>query len=448
MELREVRYAARSLRKSPGFSAAAILTLALGIGANTAVFSVLQGVVLAPLPYQDPDRLVLVLVYNRTLKYPTYHSYPDFLDWKRQSRSLEQIAAYSNQGFDLTNPGAPEHLSGKEVTSGFFSTLGVKLALGREFSAEEDRFGGMPAAILSDRIWRERFASSPQALGRAITLNGADYTVVGVLPSDFRFGNENADAYTALGHDDPFVRNDRTNHDVASIARMRPGVSLGQARAELNAVQAEIDRQNPTTERGLEAYIEPLKHSIVGDVSNTLLLLLGAVALVLLIACANVANLLLARSAGRSREFSVRLALGANRMQVMRQVVTESVLLAMAGGIVGLAVAKLGLKALLLTFGQSLPRLENIGFDGPVLFFALAASIAVGMLFGLLPALKSSSADLQGSLQQGGRGLTGGPYRTQSVLVVRSSGAGVDSLEWCKFAVPHDSQFVGGESRV
>lgn len=417
MEVREVRYATRSLKKSPGFALAAILTLALGIGANAAIFSVLEGVVLAPLPFRDPDRVVLVLLNNLALKYPTYLSYPDFLDWQRQSRSFEQMAAFSQRGFDLTNPGPAEHLAGREVTAGFFSTLGVKPALGRNFSVEEDRFGGSPAAIISDRVWRGRFSASPAALGKVITLSGVDHAVVGILPRGFRF-DEDADVYTALGHDPPLLRADRTIHDVGCVARLKPGITIGQAQAELNAVQEGIDRLNPNTERGLATFIEPLKHAIVGDVSRTLALLLGAVGLVLLIASANVANLLLARSAARTREFAVRLALGAKRAHVIRQIITECVLLSLAGGALGLVLAKWLLGIVLAAWSEALPRADNIGVNLPVLLFAFGASLIVGVLFGLLPALKSSRTDLQGSLREGGRGVAAGHRRTQGVLVV------------------------------
>ena len=219
--LRDIRYASRSLRKSPAFAAAAILTLALGIGANTAIFSVLEGVALSPLPYHEPDRLVLAALYNRTLGYATNLSYPDFLDWQRSSRSFEQIAAFKVQGFDLSSPGAPEHVDGKEVSSNFFSALGVKLGLGRDLSPEEDRTGGMPAVVISNRLWQDRFAGSPATLGKTITLDGVDYTIVGVLRPGFRFGNHQADVYTTLGRTDPLFRNDRTVHDILCVARLR-----------------------------------------------------------------------------------------------------------------------------------------------------------------------------------------------------------------------------------
>jgi predicted permease len=417
MGVETIRYGLRQLLRNPGFALVAVITLALGIGANTAIFSVVDGVVLAPLPYREPDRLALVLIYNRTLKYPTYLSYPDFLDWQRRSRSFEQIAAYTPQGFALTNPGTAEHVDGNEISSNFFSTLGVKLALGRDISSQEDSYGGAPAVVISNRLWRDRFSGNPAALGKPITLNGVNYTIVGVLQPGFRFGNQQADVYTPIGQADPVQRNDRTVHDIACIARLQPRLSIGQAQAEMNTVQEHIDQLNVATERGLGTYIVPLKQFLVGDVGATLLLLLGAVGLVLLIACANVANLLLARSAARTREFAVRLALGANRAQIVRQLVAESVLLSLIGGALGLAIAHWGLKAVLAAVPR-MPRNENIGVNPSVLLFTFGVSMAVGIVFGLLPALKSSKTDLQAGLKEGGRGSAGGHHRTQHVLVV------------------------------
>lgn len=413
-----LRYGFRQLRRSPGFTLVAVITLALGIGANTAIFSVLDGVVLAPLPFREPDRLVIVALYNRNLQSATYLSYPDFLDWQRDSRSFEQIAAFTREGFDLTSPGTPEHVSGMEVSSGFWSTLGVNLALGRELSPEEDRPGGMPAAVISDRLWRERFAGATGALGKTIALNGVDCAIVGILRPGFRFYNQQADVYTSIGQGDPLQRKDRTIHNILSIARLRPEVSITQAQAEMNTVQEHIDQLNPATERGQGTSVESLKRVFVGDVSGTLLLLLGAVGLVLLIACANVANLMLARSAVRTREFAVRLALGANRMQIVRQLLSESVLLALIGGTLGSVFAQWGLKGMLSAIPANLPRAENIRLNASVLLFTFAVSMTVGIVFGLLPALKSSNTGLHAGLKEGGRGSAGVHHRAQRGLVV------------------------------
>ena len=416
--LQDIHYGLRILGKSPGFTIVAILTLALGIGANTAIFSVVQGVLLAPLPYSEPERLVLVWQYNLTLKHPISVSYPDFLDWQRDARSFQQMAAFDSQDRDLTSPGTPEHLAGKEISSGFLSVLGVKPILGREFSPEEDKRGGLRAVIISNRLWRNRFAASTAALGKSVTLDGVDYTVVGVLPENFRVLGEAADVYVPPGQGDPLIFGDRTIHPILCVARLKPGVTLAQSEAEMGAIQEHLDRLYPSADAGLGANVKPLKHEFVADVSGTLLMLLGAVGIVLLIACANVANLLLARSAARTREFAIRAALGASGARIVRQLVTESVLLSLAGGALGLALAKWGVRPVLATLPGSLPRTENIGVNVPVLLFALVVSVAVGILFGLAPALQSSRADLQASLKSGGRGSTSPHHRAQSSLVI------------------------------
>src|SRR6201987_3128350 len=415
--LADLRYALRMLRKNPGFAAIAILTLALGIGANTAIFSVVEGVILAPLPYFQPDRLVMV--WENNPRFPrVFVSYPNFLDWQHSARSFRQMAAFMEQGVDLTGPGAPEHLDGKEISSGFFGTLGAKLTLGREFSPEEDRRGGTPVVIISNRLWRNRFDGSAEALGKSVTLDGVDYTIVGVTPPGFRLEHD-ADVSTPLGRSDPLILNDRAGHDgIFSVARLKPGVTVSQGQAEMNTIQNGLDQLYPDANRDLGIYIQPLKHEIVGDVGGTLLLLLGAVGLVLLIACANVANLLLARSAARSREFAVRSALGANRTRLVRQLLTESVLLSLAGAGLGLLIAMLGVRSVLAAVPEILPRTENVTVNGAVLLFTLVVSIAVGILFGLVPALKSWNADLQASLKEGARGSTSAHHRAQSSLVI------------------------------
>jgi putative ABC transport system permease protein len=414
----DLRFAVRVLRKNPGFAAVAVLTLALGIGANTAIFSMVQGVLLAPLPYREPDRLVTVWLNNFRLQSPTDLSYRDFMDWERSAPPFEKMSAYAWRSFDLSSPGNPEHLEGREISSNFLNTLGVGLALGREFSLEEDRNGGSPVAIISNGLWRDRFGGSVTALGKSIVLDGVETTVVGVLQPGFRFGTDYADVYIPIGQRKLVDANDRTAHDVVCVARLKRGVSLSQADAEMNAIQDSIDRLNPETEQGLGAKILPAKELLVGDVRGTLLLLLGAVGVVLLIACANVANLLLARSAERAREFSIRAALGAGRGRIVRQLVTESVLLAVLGGVLGVVAAKWGLHAALATLAADLPRSDNIRVNASVLFFALGVSIMVGILFGLAPAFRSSRADLQPSLKEGGRGSTSGHHRMQSGLVI------------------------------
>lgn len=414
----DLRYAIRVLRKSPGFTTVAVLTLALGIGANTAIFSVVEGVLLAPLPYREPDRLVLMWLNNFKLKSITNLSYADFLDWQRGARSFEKMTAYAWRGFDLSSPGTPLHLQGREISANFFATLGVEPRLGREFSTEEDRIGGAPVVIISNGLWGDRFGRSKMAIGKSMVLDGVEATIVGVLPPGFRFGTDDADIYMPIGQRKLVEQNDRTVHNVVCVARLKAGVSLGQAEAEMNAVQDVIDRLHPDTEVGLGAKLTPLKEQLVGDVRGTLLLLLGAVGVVLLIACANVANLLLVRTAARTREFSIRLALGAGRGRMVWQLVTESVLLSLLGGALGLVGAKWGLNAALATAASSLPRNENVRVNVSVLLFTLGVAIAGGILFGLAPALKCSKIDLQRSLKEGARGSTRGHHRAQSSLVV------------------------------
>jgi predicted permease len=420
--IQDLRFGLRMLRKSPGFTAVAVLTLALGIGANTAMFSVMQGVVLAPLQYVNSDRLVMV--WENNPRFPrTWVSYPNFRDWQRSARSFQQMAAFRQEGVDFAGPGTPEHLNGKEISSGFFSILGTELTLGREFSPEEDRFGGNPVAIITNRLWRNRFEGSPKALGKSLTLGGVDYTIIGVTP----FGvtalgsplEDDAAVYTPLGQSDPLILNDRAAHNgIYALARLAHGVTLAQAQAEISSIQNGLDHLYPDANRDLGIYIEPLKQFVVGDAGKMLLLLSGAVGLVLLIACANVANLLFARAAARVREFAVRLALGANRARLLRQLLTESVLLSLLGAGLGLLFAILGVKLVPAAVSDNLPRSENIAVNGPVLLLTLCASIAVGILFGLAPALKSWNSDPQASLKEGGRGSTVAHNRTQNILVI------------------------------
>jgi predicted permease len=415
--VQDLRYGVRMLAKAPGFTAVAVLTLALGIGANTAIFSVVQGVLLSPLPYAQPDRLVMIMESNPRFAH-VWVSYPNFRDWQRHAQSFLQMAAFRQQGYDLTNPGIPEHVDGNAVTAGFFETLGVRLTLGRDFSPEEDQHGGAHALIISDRLWKNRFAQDPQVLGKPMTLDGVEYFIVGVLPRDFRFWND-ADVYTPLGQADPLIINARGSHDgIGAIARLKPKVGVSQAKAEMSTIQNALDQLYPDDNRDLGIDVMPLKRELVGDVSGILVMLLGAVGLVLLIACANVANLFLARSAARSREFGIRAALGANRARLLRQLITESVFLSLAGGALGVLIAIPVVESLIASFPGSLPRSANIGVNAPVLLFTFGVSIVVGIFFGLAPALKRWNADLQASLKDGGRGSAGARNRTQSSLVI------------------------------
>jgi predicted permease len=415
--LEDLRYALRQLRNNPGFTAVAIVTLALGIGANTAIFSVVQSVVLAPLHYLAPDRLVMV--WENNPRFPrVWNSYPNFQDWQHGAQSFRQMAAFRQQGVDLTSPGAPSHLKASQISLGFFSTLGAELALGREFTAQENQPGGVPAAIISNHLWKERFSGSPEALGKGVTVDGVNLSIVGVAPPGFRL-NVDADVYTPLGQLEPLILNNRGSHDgIFTFARLKTGVSISQAQAEMSTIQNRLDRLYPNDNRDLGIYVEPLKQAIVGDAGQTLAMLLGAVGLVLLITCANVANLVLARSVGRGKEFAIRSALGANRGRLARQLLTESVILSLTGACLGSLVAFWGIRSVLAAMPEILPRTEDISVNAPVLLCILIVSLAVGLLAGLAPALRSWSADPQISLKEGGRGSTVVHRRTQSSFVV------------------------------
>ncbi|PYP87523.1 MAG: ABC transporter permease [Candidatus Angelobacter sp. Gp1-AA117] len=413
---RDLKYGIRTLAKSPGFTIIAVLTLALGIGANTAIFSVVNSVVLAPLPYRQPDQLVIVWAKNPAGRYIA-PSYPDFQDWQRDTHSFQEMAAFNSHAYDVTHPGVPEHLDGCQISPGFFRTLGVNLVMGRDFSSEENRAGGAPVAIISEHVWKNHFTGSAAALGKTITMDGASYTVIGVAPSTIDIGGT-IDVYTPVLQGNPLTVSDRRTHAFVPVARLKPGTSIAQAEADAAAVEKKLGELYPKFDQGLSAGIVPLKEALVGDVSGMLLMLLGSVGVVLLIACANVASLLLARSAAREREFAIRSALGAQRFRLIGQMVTESVLLSLAGGGLGLLLAKWGVRPLLAAVPGDVPRTINAGLNPAVLLFTFAVSIAVGILFGLLPALKSSGVHPQTALKAGGRGAIGTHHRIHGSLVV------------------------------
>jgi putative ABC transport system permease protein len=420
--VQDLRYALRQLRKNPGFTTVAILTLALGIGANTAIFSIVEGVLLAPLHYQQPGRLVMI--WGSNPRFPqVWNSYPNFQDWQRSSSSFQEMAAFREQGVDLTSPGAASHVRTGQISTGFFNTLGVRLGFGREFTSQENQRGGAAVAVISNRLWRQRFAGSSEALGNTVTVDGVNYSIVGIAPANFHF-EDDVDIYTPLGQVDPLVLNNRGSHDgMFTVARLKAGVSISQSQAEMSSIQDRLDHLYPTDNRDLGIYVEPLKQAIVGNVGQILGLLLGAVCLVLVIACANVSNLLLARSAARNREFAIRSALGATRGRVARQVLAENVLLSLAGACAGIALAFFALKFVLPVVPEVLPRSEDVTLNIPVLLYALGVSLLAGILFGLLPALKSSSADPQTSLKEGGRGTTHVSRRAQSSFIFVQVGA-------------------------
>ncbi|HEX4604102.1 MAG TPA: ABC transporter permease [Candidatus Angelobacter sp.] len=412
----DLSYTLRSLRKTPGFTLVAVLTLALGIGANTAIFSVVDAVILAPLPYNHPEQLVLVWQTNPQGRNIS-PSYPDFQDWQHNTHSFQDMAAIGWQSRDLTGPGSPEHLNGWLIGSGFFRTMGANPIVGRDFTPEEDQRGGAFVAIISERVWKDRFSGGKAVLGKTVTMDGDDYTIVGVAPSGINLGGV-IDVYTPISQGDALVVNDRRAHAFVAIGRLKPGTSVTEANADTNTVEKNLGDLYPKFDQGLSTRIVPLKEALVGDVSATLMMLLGSVGLVLLIACANVASLMLARAASREREFAIRAALGAKRIRIVWQMVAESLLLSLAGGTLGLLLARVAVRPLFMAVPGEFPRPEHIGLNSAVLLFTLGTSVIVGIVFGLIPALKTWNANQQPSLQQGGRGSTSLHHRTQSSLVV------------------------------
>src|SRR5690242_2234315 len=412
----DVRYGLRVFLKNPGFSAVAVLTLALGIGANSALFSVVNGVLLNPLPFTNPNELVAVYSQTGTFQESSI-SYPNFLDWQKDNHSFAYLGAVRGDDFNMTGVGEPERLHAHMISADFFPALGLQPLLGRNFTPEEDRAGAGPVALLSDGIWKRKFGSSPEVLGRSITLNGKVYTVVGVATGHIT-GLSATDVYVPIGQwNDPTFRDRRVSMGMNSIGRLKPGVSIEQARADMNRVAENLAAAYPEADKGSGVTLVPLKTDVVGDVRGILLVLLGAVSFVLLIACANVANLLLARSTGRAREFAIRSALGASPVRVVRQLLTESVLLSLTGGCIGLALAKAGTKLILAALPQTLPRVEEISLDAHVLLYTLGISFLTGIAFGLVPALKALHPDTHETLKEGGRGSSGARHRTQSIFV-------------------------------
>jgi predicted permease len=413
----DLRYAIRMFLKSPGFAAIAVLTLALGIGANTVLFSVVNGVLLNPLPYRHSEQLVAV--YGKAPGFDQGPvAYLNFLDWQQQAQTFSSMDVYRNQDYNFTGRSEGQRLSGYMISAGFFSTLGVKPILGRTFRYDDDQVGAAPVVILGGGLWKRKFGSSPSIVGESLTLNGTSYIVVGVMPSSFTFYGHDRDVYTPIGQwNDSSFRDRRIAVSAHTVGRLKPGVTLSQARADMDVVARNLAAAYPVADKEVGVTLVSMKEDIVGNVQPFLLVLLAAVGFLLLIACANIANLLLARSMGRSREFAVRAALGASHMRVIRQLLTESVLLAGLGGALGVLLASWGIKAALNTLPGTLPRANEISLDGRVLLFTMALSLFAAIVFGLAPALKSSKVNLQGILKEGGRGSSSGRHRLQGTFV-------------------------------
>ncbi len=420
--LQEMHRAVRQFRKAPGITAVVIVTIALGVGANTALFSVVNGVLLNPLPYPQPEQLVTLHESKPNFDQGSI-SYPNFRDWRKDNHTFSAMAISRGYAFSLTGAGEAVQVSGEFVASDYFTILGVKPLLGRTFAPGEDEIGAGPLAVISEGLWQRKFASTPDIVGKAATLDGRGYTIIGVIPASFHFAMGNfavrREIFVPLGQWQNNLLNTRSaGLGFHGVGRLKPGVTIQQAAADMQRVTNNLSVAFPDANKGISAKLIPLKQWMIGGVRPLLLVLLASVGFVLLIACVNVANLLLARSTGRTREFAIRGALGASRGRVLRQLLTESVLLAASGGAFGLLLAAWGTRAALGFLPSALPRAEEIGIDTRVLLFTLAISLFAGVLFGLAPALKMSAVNLQDSLKESGRGGSGTRHRVQAVFVV------------------------------
>jgi len=415
--LQDLRFGMRTLGKTPGVTVVAVIALALGIGANTAMFSVVNGVLLRPLPYAEPGRLLMLYTSMPQFREASV-SYPNFLDWQQRSRSFDLMAAYRGVTFNLTGEATPERLRGLMTSSTIFETLGVKPIVGRTFGADEDRRGTAPVVVLTSNFWRTRFGGDPHVLGRAVTLSGKLYTIVGVVPSDDVIWQRAAIILPIGQWSEPLFWNRGVGMGMRVVGRLAAGTTLHQAQSELDGIATVLAREYPTENKDRGIYAVSLHENLTGDVRTPLLVLLGAVGFVLLMACANVANLLLARASSRRRELAIRTALGATRGRVARQLLTESLLLATIGGLLGLALARSLNAVLVAKIGDQLPRAGQVHLDGSVLGFTALIALGASVLFGTAPALRSARSNSNDALKEGDRGNTSRQRLLPALVVV------------------------------
>jgi putative ABC transport system permease protein len=416
----DLRYGFRVFIKNPTFTAVAVLALALGIGATTAIFSVVNSVLLRPLPYGDPDRLVQLREYHIPKHPDGFAVAPaSFMDWQKMQTAFEAVGAYRTVPYNLVGAGEPERVRGARVSAGFITMLGINPAMGRDILPEEDAPGKDKVVIISHGLWQRLFGGAADVLGQPLTLSGNAYTIIGVMPQGFDFPSVLIDVWTPMAFEDQ-LREAYGAHFVSVIARLKPNVTFEQANTDVERMAAAISEAHPDSNAGWRAKAIPMLDYAVGDMKPALIFLLAAVACVLLIACANVANLLLARAATRQKEIAIRTALGASRSRLIRQLLTESVLLSIIGGGVGLVIAAWGIDALMALAPENLPRIKDVAIDSRALLFTAGVTILTGLVFGLAPALQASKPDLNETLKEGGRGTSEGRrrQRMRNVLVV------------------------------